>query len=283
MSKQEGPSVIGFLADFTAGGISGAVAQTVTIPLDNVHRSKFYRPHETVARLWAKHLTNVIRFFPTRAFNFAFKDQSKQFFPIYNPKIDFGMLLLINMLSGGLAGAGSLCIMYPVDFALTRLALDMGSGKRSFRGLADCLVKTAKEPAGIMGLYHGFGVSLAAVMPYRAVYFGMFDTLASINPCRNDRGVLAFTSKFVIAQTTAIVASYVSYPFDTIRRRLQMQSERPPAARIYSGAVDCLTKITQQEGVSLLFKGAGTNAWRTISTALVLVLYDEVKPLLRNI
>lgn len=34
-------------------------------------------------------------------------------------------------------------------------------------------------------------------------------------------------STFVCAQTAAISAGYASYPFDTVRRRLQMQSEKP--------------------------------------------------------
>ncbi len=71
-------------------------------------------------------------------------------------------------------------------------------------------------------------------------------------------------------------AAYISYPFDTIRRRLQMQSELPEDQRIYKGTVDCLSKIVKQEGPSSLFKGAGTNALRTVGAALVLVLYSEM-------
>ncbi len=44
-------------------------------------------------------------------------------------------------------GAGSLTIVYPLDYARTRLASDVGK-QRDFNGLADCLVKTAKGPKG---------------------------------------------------------------------------------------------------------------------------------------
>lgn len=47
----------------------------------------------------------------------------------------------------------------------TRLASDVGSGKRDFNGLADCLTKTAKGPKGVMGLYNGFGVSVMGIIP----------------------------------------------------------------------------------------------------------------------
>jgi solute carrier family 25 (adenine nucleotide translocator) protein 4/5/6/31 len=233
-----------------------------------------------IKAFWRGNFTNVIRYFPTQAFNFAFKDTIKALFPRYNSKTEFGMFFLVNMASGGLAGAGSLCIVYPLDYARTRLASDVGSGQKSFNGLADCLAKTAKGPSGVMGLYNGFGVSVAGIIPYRGVYFGMFDSLCGINPYRSDRGFIGLASKFAIAQATAITAGYASYPFDTIRRRLQMQSEKPKDQWIYKGTVDCFFKILKEEGTNALFKGAGANALRTVGSALVLVLYGEIKTML---
>jgi len=128
-----------------------------------------------------------------------------------------------------------------------------------------------------MALYNGFGVSVMGIIPYRGVYFGMFDSLMGINPFRKEGGFIGLLSKFGIAQATAITAGYASYPFDTIRRRLQMQSEKPKEEWLYKGTVDCLFKIMKEEGTSALFKGAGANALRTVGSALVLVLYGEIK------
>eukprot|EP00953_Heterococcus_sp_UTEX-ZZ885_P009692 5691-Heterococcus_DN1.PRE.5 len=36
--------------------------------------------------------------------------------------------------------------VYPLDYARTRLAADVGSGKRDFTGLWDCLRKTSSGP-----------------------------------------------------------------------------------------------------------------------------------------
>ena len=303
--KSNSDVAIGFLADFAAGGISGAVAKTATAPIERlkliiqtqdanpkiksgeVQRytgigNCFYRVYteQGLGAFWRGNLTNVIRYFPTQAFNFAFKDTIKSFFPKYNAKKEFFWFFMTNMASGGLAGAGSLCIVYPLDYARTRLASDVGSGQRTFNGLADCLIKTAKGPSGVMGLYNGFGVSVAGIIPYRGVYFGMFDSLMGINPFRSDKGLIGLASKFAIAQVTAITAGYASYPFDTIRRRLQMQSEKPKSEWLYSGTVDCLFKIMKEEGTGALFKGAGANALRTVGSALVLVLYGEIKTMM---
>jgi len=294
--------MMNFMADFAAGGISGAVAKTATAPIERVKliiqtqdsnpkiRSGEVKRYtgimdvftrvaseQGVKAFWRGNFTNVIRYFPTQAFNFAFKDTIKSWFPRYSSKTEFGMFFLVNMASGGLAGAGSLCIVYPLDYARTRLASDVGSGQKSFNGLADCLMKTARGPSGVMGLYNGFGVSVAGIIPYRGVYFGMYDSLLQLNPFKRDAGPLRLLSTFAIAQATAITAGYASYPFDTIRRRLQMQSEKPKAEWLYASTMDCFWKILKEEGTTALFKGAGANALRTVGSALVLVLYGEIK------
>jgi solute carrier family 25 (adenine nucleotide translocator) protein 4/5/6/31 len=233
-----------------------------------------------IGAFWRGNFTNVIRYFPTQAFNFAFKDQIKTIFPKYNKKTQWGSTVMVNIAAGGLAGAGSLCIVYPLDYARTRLASDVGSGKRTFNGLADCLVKTAKGPSGVMGLYNGFGVSVMGIVPYRGVYFGMFDTLSDMNPYAKAEGAIRLASNFGIAQVTAISAGYASYPFDTVRRRLQMQSEKPQSEWYYKGTVDCFVKIMKDEGTTAMFKGAGANALRTVGSAMVLVLYGEIKTML---
>jgi len=301
-NKESGVSATGFLLDFAIGCISGAVAKTLTAPIERVKliiqtqdanpliRSGQVKPYTGIVNcftrvraeqgflaFWRGNFTNVIRYFPTQAFNFAFKDSIKKVFPRYDPKTQFGVFFLVQMASGGLAGAGSLCLVYPLDYARTRLASDVGSGKRDFKGLGDCLVKTARGPSGFMGLYNGFGVSVAGIIPYRGVYFGLYDSLREKNPWKRDLGVAGILSKFAVAQTTAIAAGYASYPFDTVRRRLQMQSEKPKDQWLYSGSFDCLTKILKEEGSKALFKGAGANALRTVGSALVLVLYDQLQ------
>jgi len=294
-----------FIVDFIAGGTSGAIAKTCTAPIERVKLIIQTQDSNPLIRsgevprytgivncfqrvnaeqgfkaFWRGNFTNVIRYFPTQAFNFAFKDTIKAFFPKYSSKTEFGMFFLTNMASDGLAGAGSLCIVYPLDYARTRLASDVGAGQKTFNGLGDCLIKTAKGPSGFLGLYNGFGVSVAGIIPYRGVYFGMYDSLSDLNPYKKDKGAFALLTKFCIAQATAITAGYASYPFDTVRRRLQMQSELPKDQWLYKGSLDCLAKVAKEEGMTAIFKGAGANALRTVGSALVLVLYGEIKDFL---
>merc|ERR1712166_1427052 len=189
----------------------------------------FSRVHseQGMGAFWRGNLTNCIRYFPTQAFNLAFKDSIKAQFPKYSPKKEFAQFFAVNMASGGLAGAGSLCIVYPLDYARTRLASDVGSGKKTFSGLGDCLMKTAKGPKGALSLYNGFGISVAGIIPYRGVQFGLNDTLTGINPYAKEVSLIGMASKWGCAQFSVIMSGFVTYPFDTVRRRLQMESDKP--------------------------------------------------------
>lgn len=114
-----------------------------------------------ITAFWRGNFANVIRYFPTQALNFAFKDKYKQIFlGGVDKNTQFGRYFVGNLASGGAAGATSLCFVYPLDFARTRLAADVGKvGAREFTGLGDCLTKCFKSD-GIGGLYRGFGVSV---------------------------------------------------------------------------------------------------------------------------
>jgi solute carrier family 25 (adenine nucleotide translocator) protein 4/5/6/31 len=105
----------------------------------------------------------------------------------------------------------------------------------------------------------------------------MFDTLTALNPYKDGNSATSLIARFGCAQVTAIVAGYASYPFDTVRRRLQMQSEKPVEQWTYKGTLDCFAKVAAKEGSTAFFKGAGANALRTVGSALVLVFYESAR------
>lgn len=289
-----------FAKDFIAGGVSAAISKTAVAPIERVklllqvqHVSKqiavenqykgmvdcFVRiPKEQgFLAFWRGNLANVIRYFPTQALNFAFKDKYKQvFLGGVDKKTQFFRYFLGNLASGGAAGATSLCFVYPLDFARTRLAADVGKAgaEREFSGLGNCLTKIFKSD-GLLGLYRGFGVSVQGIIIYRASYFGFFDTAKGMLP---DPKNTPFLISWAIAQTVTTVAGIISYPFDTVRRRMMMQSGR--SDKLYKNTMDCWGKIYKTEGGKAFFKGAFSNVLRGTGGALVLVLYDEIKTFL---
>merc|ERR1712126_397578 len=296
MSKPFDP--VGFAKDFLAGGIAAAISKTAVAPIERVKlllqvqaASKqiaadqqykgmvdcFVRiPKEQgFMSFWRGNLANVIRYFPTQALNFAFKDKYKQLFlGGVDKKTQFWRFFAGNLASGGAAGATSLCFVYPLDFARTRLAADVGSGKaRQFTGLGNCLTTIAKRD-GIGGLFQGFFLSIQGIIVYRASYFGTYDTVKGMLP---DPKAAGFFVSWGIAQVVTTGAGIVSYPFDTVRRRMMMQSGRAKEDLLYKGTVDCWKKIYKNEGANAFFKGSLSNILRGTGGALVLVLYDELK------
>ncbi|CAG0914872.1 unnamed protein product [Notodromas monacha] len=293
---------VAFAKDFVAGGVAAAISKTSVAPIERVklllqvqHASKqlskdqqykgivdaFVRiPKEQgFLSYWRGNLANVIRYFPTQALNFAFKDKYKQvFLGGVDKKTQFWRYFAGNLASGGAAGATSLCFVYPLDYARTRLGADVGKGaaQREFNGLGDCLSKTFKSD-GLVGLYRGFNVSVQGIIIYRAAYFGFYDTARGMLP---DPKKTPFLVSWAIAQVVTTVAGIMSYPFDTVRRRMMMQSGRKGADIMYTGTIDCWRKIAQQEGTNAFFKGAFSNVLRGTGGALVLVLYDEIKTFL---
>ena len=190
----------------------------------------------------------------------------------YNQKKEPVKFFIGNCASGGAAGATSLMFVYPLDFARTRLAADVGSGgAREFTGIVDCLRKIAMKD-GPQGLYRGFGISVAGIIFYRAAYFGMFDTAKEA--FLKDANVLM---KWAVAQVVTVSAGIISYPLDTVRRRLMMQSGRAAEDMVYKGTIDCFIVIAREEGPLAFFKGSLSNVIRGTGGALVLVFYDTLQ------
>lgn len=291
-----------FLVDFLAGGLSAAVSKTAAAPIERVKlliqnqdemikQGRLSAPYKGIGdcfvrtmkdegfgALWRGNTANVIRYFPTQALNFAFKDKFKRMFG-YNKDTEYAKWFMGNMASGGAAGAVSLSFVYSLDYARTRLANDAksskkGGGDRQFNGLADVYRKTIASD-GVAGLYRGFNISCVGIVVYRGLYFGMYDSLKPVllvgNLANN------FGAAFLLGWGITIGAGLASYPIDTIRRRMMMTSG---AAVKYNSSYHCFQEIVKNEGVKSLFKGAGANILRAVAGAGVLAGYDQLQIIL---
>jgi len=295
-----GKDNLSFVENFALSGAAAVISKTAAAPIERVKLmvqnqdemlksgrltvpytgvldcTKRILSEEGVIPFWRGNLANCLRYFPTQALNFAFKDKIKaQFKPT---KQDGGMLRLSkNVASGGIAGAMSLCFVYSLDYARTRLANDTktakkgGGTERQFNGLFDVYKKTLASD-GVSGLYRGFVISCVGIVVYRGCYFGFYDTLKPMM-LGDDAGVL---SSFLLGYAVTVTAGLCSYPIDTIRRRMMMTSGE---AVKYSGSIDCTVQVLKNEGVLSFYKGAGANILRGMAGAGVLAGFDKFKQL----
>lgn len=295
--KQNSP--INFLIDFTMGGVSAAVSKTAAAPIERVKlliqnqdemikSGRLSTPYKGIGdcfsrviaeegfgSLWRGNLANVLRYFPTQALNFAFKDQFRRMFGYNKDKDGYWKWFAGNLASGGAAGAASLTMVYSLDYARTRLANDNKSakkgGERQFNGLADVYRKTYASD-GIAGLYRGFVISCVGIIVYRGLYFGMYDSLKPVLLQGNMKD--SFLGAFFLGWGITIGAGLASYPLDTVRRRMMMTSGE---AVKYNSSLHAFSEIVKKEGVASLFKGAGANILRAVAGAGVLAGYDQMQ------
>jgi len=280
--------------NFMLSGVAAGISKTAAAPIERVKllvqnqdemikQGRLDKPYtgvmdctrrtlasEGLAPFWRGNLANVIRYFPTQALNFTFKDTIKAIFACpkdASPTRKFAT----NIASGGFAGTLSLCFVYSLDFARTRLANDAKGkdGKRQYNGLIDVFRKTMATD-GIRGIYKGFVISAVGIFVYRGLYFGLYDTLKPLFLGENPSAFMSF----FLGWAVTIVSGLASYPIDTIRRRMMMTAGTGTS---YKGSIDCGMQILKNEGFMSMMKGAGANVLRGVAGAGVLVGCDVVK------
>jgi len=232
---------------------------------------------EGIVPLWRGNAVNVLRYFPTQALNFAFKDYYKAMFNFKKERDGYGKWLFGNLASGAAAGATGLLFVYSLDYARTRLSSDAKSsksgGSRQFTGLIDVYKKTLASD-GIAGLYRGFSLSVVGITVYRGLYFGLYDSIKPMMP-EDLRG--SFLASFILGWGVTNLAGYAAYPVDTVRRRMMMTSGE---AFKYKSSLDAFQQIIRHEGYKSLYKGAGANIIRAVAGAGVLSGYDQLQVML---
>merc|ERR1712031_53204 len=113
------------------------------------------------------------------------------------------------------------------------------------------------------------GISAVGIFIYRGMYFGLFDTLKPL--LLGDQANV--TMSFLLGWAVTITAGLMSYPIDTIRRRMMMTSG---GGVKYKGSIDCGMQILKNEGFMSMMKGAGANILRGVAGAGVLAGFDIV-------
>jgi len=302
-SSAESADFLALMRGFAAGGVAAAVSKTMTAPAERVKLilqlqsranvpstssssaytlERNYRGifdcfkslyvEQGLRSLWRGNLATIARCFPTHALNFALRDHYRLLFlKNVDRKKQYGRFVLGNTAAGALGSMTCLCLVYPLDLARTRLAVDTKrDGSSKYRGIYDCLRQITRRE-GPVGAYRGFFMSLQHVTVYGAVFFGMFDTIRGT--ISEDERQLNFFSVWMLAQACVVSSSLICYPMDTVRRKLAMQSGQQ--VKPFSGSLDCFAKTFRSEGLPAFYRGALCHSLKSMSGALILAVYYE--------
>ncbi len=147
---------------------------------------------------------------------------------------------------------------YPFDVVRTRMAMDLTSHgeKRIYSGITNCMKKTVRAE-GFFSLYSGFWVSILGTIPHIAISLGLYETLKEhfLNQPENQTDMFSQVVNYAgIGSIAGFVAGIVTYPFDTIRRRLQVNGSLG-SEKFYKNSLDCVRKMVSKEGFGSLYLG----------------------------
>lgn len=290
-------SKLSFIEDFGLSGTAAVMSKTCVAPLERIKLvvqtqdelvkkgviekpfkgiaevTNYILKNEGAAAFWKGNFPNCVRYFPTQALNFAFKEKIKNYF---NPvKSDpFMTKMCKNVGAGSIAAAISMTAVYSLDYARTRLSTDMksgSSGKRQYSGLVDVYKQTIASD-GVMGLYKGYPISLIGIILYRGPYFGFYDTAKGMDMFKAPMEY--FVGKFAVGYACTLIANVFCYPIDTIRRRMMLTVG---GAVQYSSSMECAGAIMREGGIGRFYKGYVANALRSIGAPMVLAGFDTLK------
>lgn len=297
LSRPSDQSTILF-RQIVAGACAGAVTKTIIAPLERVKilqqiqgMSKTnpfkYRgilgslrtvvSEEGVLAMFKGNGANVLRVIPNYALKFACTDMFKDIVrrsDQSNKDLSFYQV----MASGTLAGLVQVSLTYPLEVMRTRLSLSDSlnlSGGVRYRGISDCMIQIYKSE-GITAFYKGIGPTFISGAPYVGLQMTFFDLFKKLLP-QNSDGSSSTLWKLASGALAGVVAQTITYPGDTLRRRMQTNgvSGQP---RVYRNSWDCCVQIVNKEGMVGLFRGYNANLARGLpGAAIQFVAYDLFK------
>lgn len=142
--------------------------------------------------------------------------------------------------AGALSGVTSVFFTYPLDVVRVRMAFQTrnGQGRPSFTGAAKALYnegpgtiaqttttqKALLHQYPVLKFYRGFTVTVAGMVPYAGVAFLSWGFLRSyfLPPGQTGHRPPTPVADLAIGAVTGVVAQTTSYPFEVIRRRMQV-------------------------------------------------------------
>lgn len=296
--ESNNPKSSSFIEKFVLGGISAGIAKTIVAPLERIkllmqnqiiidHLDKKYNGNiDCIKRVyneqgflsfWRGNFANIARFIPAFALNYSLKEHFSKLLKIDHKKDSNKTRMLKNFVSSYVSAALTILITYPLDFARTKIGVDVHKigEKKEYRGIIDVLVKTYKKDGIYKGVYAGFIMTLIGGSLYRSLYFGLYDSIKIYYDIEKSKIIF-----YLISVLTTGTAGILTLPFDTIRRRLIVQTGHD--SKKYKGLINCAYIIYKDEGLKGFSKGGYANFMRSFGSALILNLNDHVQALYKK-
>lgn len=192
-----------------------------------------------------------------------------------------------KFLAGAIAGTAAVTACYPLDLVRTRLTTEL-EGHEHYRGMVDAFSKIGRTE-GLAGFYAGIEATLWVAVPNFAISYTVYGTLKeqalddelfyNLRTINADSGEekLGFQLTLACGASSGILATLVTFPMDTIRRRMQIQNLHIPQHERLTARQQFLAMV-QREGFKSLYRGLTPELVKVIPmVGTMFVVYEWTK------
>lgn len=169
-----------------------------------------------------------------------------------------------RLVAGAVAGTTACVACYPLDLVRTRLTTQL-DGKETYRGITDAFTKIAQNE-GAIGLYSGLGPTLMVAVPNFSISWVVYGSLKEYaledelfyNLRRVDTETgehkLGFLLTLGCGAASGTLSTLVTFPFDTVRRRMQIQGQHFAPEERLTG-IQMIRSLLKKDGVKGFYRG----------------------------
>jgi hypothetical protein len=196
-----------------------------------------------------------------------------------------------KFMAGATAGSAAVIACYPLDLVRTRLTTEL-EGREHYRGMVDAFRKIATSE-GLAGFYCGLGPTLLVAVPNFAISYRVYGTLKEqilddelfynlrrVDSERDEPKSLGFQLTLLCGAASGTLATLATFPMDTIRRRMQIQSLHMPVEERLTARRHIYNMVTR-EGFWSLYRGLTPELLKVIPmVGTMFFVYESAKDFL---
>jgi len=229
-----------------------------------------------ILQLWRGNGTSVIHRFPFSAINFFVYENmlditTARFAARKNHGINSNRNHessdpppIARMISGATAGMTACIACYPLDLIRTRLTTEF-PGQEHYKGISDAFTKIL-QTEGLSGMYSGIGPTLLVAVPNFSISYTVYGTLKEYVldddlfynlrkvDVKSGEETLGLYLTLLCGAASGTLSTLVTFPFDTVRRRMQIQNLHVEESQRLSGFGQIQSMI-QKEGFKGMYRG----------------------------
>ncbi|KAL7539317.1 hypothetical protein ACHAWF_006372 [Thalassiosira exigua] len=192
-----------------------------------------------------------------------------------------------RLVAGAVAGTTACVACYPLDLVRTRLTTQL-EGRETYRGITDAFSKIVRNE-GFIGLYSGLGPTLMVAVPNFSISWVVYGSLKEYAledelfynlrkvDIETGKERLGFALTLGFGAASGTLSTLVTFPFDTVRRRMQIQGQHFAPNERLSG-VEMIRTLLIRDGVKGFYRGLKPEVLKVVPmVGTMFTVYEMLK------